>query len=328
MIPFDQQLRSIVAAVAFTSPAHARVTGASGSQRDIAAAGERDEHGGLALALYADHYCRLTPGRTSAAGDKQAFLASLQAANPVVIRHSDGWTVTRLDTGGAWLADASQQPRFATSDEIVPLAGRIAPGLPVRLVPRRDFVTAPNGHLVIAGRPCFDAQSGRQIRFYWNLRSDGAALFLRAVGAPLERRRIPFQAKVPVDPANYARTDCGVLYLNDEDLEAARDIIPAAYHALRDHLDDQVPMFTREIAPGLAFAESPPTRESFGMHRCGLIAEALVWIERQGIRDQDARLTALGERLTRYGLDLNRLERNPTSQYSYRLDELMQERAA
>jgi hypothetical protein len=53
-----------------------------------------------------------------------------------------------------------------------------------------------------------------------------------------------------------------------------------------------------------------------------------VWIERQGIRDRDARLTALGERLTRYGLDLNRLERNPTSQYPYRLDELMQERAA
>jgi hypothetical protein len=168
----------------------------------------------------------------------------------------------------------------------------------------------------------FDPQTGRQVRFYWNVAADGAAGFLHEIGIRLEHRRIPFQAKVPVDPAYYARTDAGVLYLNDEDVEAARDAIAATYRAIRDQLRPSVPLFTRELAPGLAFAESPPTRESFGQHRCGLVAEGLVLGQQRGAHDPEARLVVLRERLTAYGLDLDNLERNPTSRYPYRLDVL------
>jgi HopA1 effector protein family len=329
MIPFDQQLRAVVAAVSFASPQQARVTNLNGAQRDIAVAGERDAFGGLAVALYADHYSLLPAAEERPATETgAAFLAALQAANPVAPRHQDGWTVMRADVGGIWIVDAAQQPRFATLNEIVPLANAIAPGSPVRLVPQRDYVTAPAGHFVIFGRQGFDPQTGRQIRFYWNLASAGAAGFLREIGARLERRRIPFQAKVPVDPARYARTDCGVLYLNDEDVEAVGDAVAATYQMLRDNLRPAVPLFTREIAPGLAFAESPPTRESFGMHRCGLIAEGLLWAEARGVRDPEARLAILRERLAVYGLDPDRLELNPTSRYPYRLDLLIEEQAA
>jgi hypothetical protein len=329
MIPFDQQLRSIVAAVSFASPQVARVTNLNGAQRDIAVAGERDTFGGLAVALYADHYCLLPAALDPPAIETAAaFVAGLRAANPVAARYQDGWTVMRTEANGVWIADAAQQPRFAALNEIVPLANAIAPGLPVRLVPQRDFITGPAGHFVIIGRQGFDPQTGRQIRFYWNLTPDGAAPFLREIGTRLERRRIPFQAKVPVDPVRYARTDCGVLYLNDEEVEAARDAIAATYHVLRQNLRSAVPLFTREIAPGLAFAESPPTRESFGMHRCGLIAEGLLATEVRGVREGEARLAILREHLTAYGLELDRLERNPTSRYPYRLDSLMEEQAA
>ncbi|MGA2288755.1 T3SS effector HopA1 family protein [Bradyrhizobium sp.] len=329
MIPFDQQLRAIVAAVSFASPERARVTNLNGAQRDIAVAGERDAFGGLAAALYTDQYCLLPASAQMPSSETSAaFLSRLRAANPVAQRHQDGWTITQLAAGGLWISDAAQQPRFATLNEIVPLANAVAPGLPVRLVPQREFVTAPAGHYIIFGRPGFDPQTGRQIRFYWNLTPDGAAIFLREIGARLERRRIPFQAKVPVDPSGYARTDCGVLYLNDEDVEAAGDAIAATYRALRDGMRPSVPMFAREIAPGLAFAESPPTRESFGVHRCGLVAEGLLWAEQRGARDLPTRLAILRDRLIAYGLDLDRLERNPTSRYPYRLERLMDEQAA
>lgn len=329
MIPFDRQLRSIVAAVSFASPQVARVTNLNGTQRDVAVAGQRDAFGGLTVALYSDHYCLLPAGSDAPATETAAaFLTKLRAANPVAARYQDGWTVMRAEANGVWIADAAQQPRFAALNEIVPLANAIAPGLPVRLVPQRDLVTGPAGHFVIIGRPGFDPQTGRQIRFYWNLAPEGAAPFLREIGTRLERRRIPFQAKVPVDPVRYARTDCGVLYLNDEEVEAARDAIAATYQMLRENLRPAVPLFTREIAPGLAIAESPPTRESFGMHRCGLIAEGLLAAEARGVREGEARLAWLREHLTAYGLDLDRLERNPTSRYPYRLDSLMEEQAA
>jgi hypothetical protein len=329
MIPFDQQLRAIVAAVSFASPQQARVTNLNGAQRDVAVAGERDAFGGLAVALYADHYSLQPAGEERPAPESGAdFLAALRAANPVAARHQDGWTVMRADASGVWIVDAAQQQRFAALNEIVPLANALAPGSPVRLVPQREFVTAPAGHFVIFGRQGFDPQTGRQVRFYWNLAPQGAAAFLREIGARLERRRIPFQAKVPVDPARYARTDCGVLYLNDEDVEAARDAVASTHQTLRENLRPAVPLFTREIAPGLAFAESPPTRESFGMHRCGLIAEGLLWAEARGARESEARLATLSERLTAYGLDPDRLELNPTSRYPYRLDLVMDEQAA
>jgi hypothetical protein len=328
MIPFDQQLRTIVAAVVFVAPDRARVTNLRGSTRDVFVAGERDHFSGLTAALYMDHYSLLSSDAPPASANGTEFLTSLQAANPIAQRYEDGWTVARADTSGAWLVNAAQQQRFAPFNEIVPLANAIAPGLPVRLVPLREMVTAPAGHYLISGRPVYDPQTGRQVRFYWNMAPDGAAPFLREIGTRLDRRRIPFQAKVPVAPSLYARTDAGVLYLNDEDVEAARDAIAATYRALHGSLRPSVPLFTREIAPGLAFAESPPTRDSFGMHRCGLIAEGLVLAQQRGAIAPEARLAILHERLTAYGLELDRLERNPTSRYPYRLDMLAQEQAA
>jgi class II lanthipeptide synthase len=328
MIAFDQQLRAIVAAVSFASPDRARVTNLRGAQRDIVVSGERDTFSGLTFALYADHYSLLPTAATPASVSGAEFLASLRSANPIAQRHEDGWTVRHADPSGAWLVNAMQQQRFAPLGEIFPLANAIAPGLPVRLLPTRETVTGPAGHYLISGRPVFDPQSGRQVRFYWNVTPGGAAAFLREIGGRLDRRRIPFQAKVPVDPARYERTDAGVLYLNDEDVEAARDAIAATYRALHDSLRPSVPLFTRELFPGLAFAESPPTRESFGMHRCALIAEGLVLAQQRGARDAEARLAILRQRLTAYGLELDRLERNPTSRYPYRLDGMPQEQAA
>jgi HopA1 effector protein family len=328
MIPFDQQLRAIVAAVSFVAPDRARVTNLRGAARDVFVAGERDHFSGLTVALYMDHYSLLPTDAAPASMNGGEFLSSLQAANPIAPRYEDGWTVTRADASGAWIVNAAQQQRFATFNEIIPLANAIAAGLPVRLVLMREMVTAPAGHYLISGRPLFDPQTGRQVRFYWNVAADGAALFLREIGTRLERRRIPFQAKVPVAPSLYARTDAGVLYLNDEDVEAARDTIAATYRALHGSLRPSVPLFTRELAPGLAFAESPPTRDSFGMHRCGLIAEGLVMAQQRGAIEPEARLTIMRERLTAYGLALDRLERNPTSHYPYRLDVLPQEQAA
>jgi hypothetical protein len=327
---FAEQLHAIAAAISFVAPDHVRITNIRGVPRDVVVAMQGNAFGGLTYALYMDWYTALPSDPAPAAAPATSaaeFLASLQAANPIPYRYQDGWTVTRADASGVWIVDATQQQRFAALNEIVPLAGALAPGLPVRLVPTRGTVTGAAGHYLISGRPILDPQAGRQVRFYWNVGSDGGAALLRELGARLERRRIPFQAKVPVDASLYARTDAGVLYLNDEDVEAASDIIAETYWALRNHLRPAVPLFTRELAAGLGFAESPPSRDSFGMHRCGLVAEGLALAEQRGARDVEGRLAILRERLTAYGLDLDRLERNPTSRYPYRLDRLL-ERAA
>ena len=47
---------------------------------------------------------------------------------------------------------------------------------------------------------------------------------------------------------------------------------------LAEHLRPDTPLFTKQLAPGLGFAEDPGDGGSFGMHRCRLLAEA-IWRE-------------------------------------------------
>lgn len=187
---------------------------------------------------------------------------------------------------------------------------------------QRDSVTGPGGHYVMLGRPIHHPQSGRQVRFYWNFDLSGATTFVREITARLERARIPFQAKLPLHPLGYARTDAGVVYLGDDDVEAAGEALAAAYAALGPAVRDAVPLFTLRLAPGLSFAESPPNGDSFGMHRCDLIAEGLVQAHERDAPDVDSRLATVRGRLTVYGLDVERLACNPTSRYPYRFGTL------
>lgn len=189
----------------------------------------------------------------------------------------------------------------------------------VNAVPvQRDSITGPGGHFVMFGRPIHAPQSGRQVRFYWNIDVSGATTFVREITTRFERARIPFQAKLPLHPLGFARTDAGVLYLGDDDVDVGAEAIAATYDALGGTLRDAVPLFSLRLAPGLSFAESPPNGDSFGMHRCDLIAEGLVQAHERAAPDVEARLAVVRERLTVYGLDVARLACNPTSRYPYR----------
>jgi len=307
----------IVAAVRLPARDRATIALPSGEVA-VAVAGQAGPVAGLAEALYAHFYCVPFAPPAAAVADPASFLAGLRAANPVAPRYEAGWTVAGIDRSGILLADASGRQRVAALAEIVPYAGGLAAGQPVRLALPRETVSGPGGHYIILGRPIGDVRAGRQVRFYWAIGPDGAAPFLAAIGAGLDRRRIPFQAKVPADPGFYGRADCGVLYLDGEDVEAALDVIAAAHEALSAFLRPDVPLFTRRLAPGLAFAESPPSGDSFGMHRCRLIAEGLAIGFESGARTKQARVDAVCARLTGYGFDLAALERNPATFYPYR----------
>lgn len=311
----------IVAAVSFQARDRAVVSGSAG-EIAVAVAGPGGPVAGLGEALYGAFYCVPQPAGSGSGGDPAAFLAALRSANPVAPRFEAGWTVARIDPAGILLADSMGRQRAAALADILPYAGGVAPGQPVRLALQREMVTGPGGHYVILGRPIRDARAGGQVRFYWNFGTEGAAPFLAAIGGGLERRRIPFQAKVPASPGGYGRSDCGVLYLDSEDVESALDFVAGALDGLGRALRPDTPLFARRLAPGLAFAESPPGGDSFGMHRCRLVAEGLVIAFERGADSPEARVDAVCERFTGYGLDLAALERNAATSYPYRFEAL------
>jgi hypothetical protein len=297
---------AIAADVTLVSPGEAQLS-----------TGERVSFGaqaaGLTELLYARHYCRPSPEPEAAAPDPAAFLQALAAANPLPPRF-ESWTIVQADPAGLLLAGAGGAQRRAGLAEVVPGPGGLVPGQTVRVPAPREMVTA--GHYALLGRPVCDARSGRQVRFYWNLPADGATAFLAGLGAALDRRRIPFQAKVPLAASGFGRTDAGVLYLADEDVEAAADVIAAMRAALA--LRPETPLFARRLAPGLAFAESPQSGESFGMHRCRLCAEGLLQAFSGGLSPEEVMLA----RFIAYGLDPAAPERNPATSYPYPFEAL------
>jgi hypothetical protein len=312
-------LNDIVERVTLPDRQRARISGPHG-ETEVEIAGTAGPAAGLAGALYAHFYC-MPSAPPAPAPPADRFLAQLRAANPVRQRMQAGWSLIQIDQTGVLLADSSGAQRRAAIQEIAPYAGGLVPGQPVRVAVPRETVSGPGGHYVVFGRPVPEARTGRQVRFYWNVPAEAAARFLE-LGAGLERRRIPFQAKVPVAPELYGRADCGVLYLALEDVEAALDLVADGYSALKPTIRPSTPLFARRLAPGLAFAESPPTGESFGMNRCRLVAEGLVAACERGTNDAAGRMAAVCERFVGYGLDPAAIERNPATLYPYRLERL------
>ena len=65
------------------------------------------------------------------------------------------------------------------------------------------------------------------------------------------------------------------------------------------------PVFTKTLAPGLGVAEDPGYTESFGQHRCRLLAEGLVRGHEQRIHNLEDRLRVVSDCFRAEGLDLD-----------------------
>ena len=77
----------------------------------------------------------------------------------------------------------------------------------------------------------------------------------------------------------------------------------AVYPRLRNALMPGTPAFTKRLAPGLGLAEDFGDGGSFGLHRCGLLAEGVVAAREGGRGADDERLAVVVEHLRAAGVD-------------------------
>ncbi|MGN6526397.1 MAG: T3SS effector HopA1 family protein, partial [Burkholderiaceae bacterium] len=107
--------------------------------------------------------------------------------------------------------------------------------------------------------------------------------------------------------------DAGVVYLLDPDLAHARDLVAAVYEEVSPHLNAMTPALTRRLAPGLGLAEDPGGGESFGQHRCRVVAEGLWNAYAEQASTREARLACVVAQFERHGLSLRRPHLNAGS---------------
>ncbi len=121
------------------------------------------------------------------------------------------------------------------------------------------------------------------VRHYWNLESAGGAALIAAGTGVLNEAGVPFRLKVAVEPAAYDRCDAGVLYTPRRELTTVMALLPMIRAAVAAHLRPGTPALTKPLAEGLAVADDPPGGDSFGLHRCGLLAGGAVVAFEAGI---------------------------------------------
>jgi len=141
----------------------------------------------------------------------------------------------------------------------------------------------------------------------------GAPELVRSLSARLNFFQVPFRFKCSVMPGQYERTDVAVLYLAKRLFPFVADALQEVYPEVRPHLQPEVPFLTRRLAPGVGTAEDPGNGESFGQHRCRLLAESCWSCFLRGDQEAASRRAELRLLAGAQGADPERLHLNAGS---------------
>jgi hypothetical protein len=159
------------------------------------------------------------------------------------------------------------------------------------------------------------------VRIYFNLTPEGAVAVMGSLTRQLNKKAIPFSFKVLYNPKDYGRYDSGVLYFDKSDYEVVRQVLQTVYGEVRSHFQDEVPLFTMQLAPGLGLAEEPNQKfadqESFGMNRCQIVANGLLEAWYKGDDSPEERMKAILQYFSLLEIDWQRVYLNTNSEDIY-----------
>lgn len=284
----------------------------------------------LQLYLYQHCYVRtfngeLQPPQQVTAMQPDNLLQSLSEANSSRDQWDSGWQIHRLLPSGQILAHKHGLIRLLWAGEFINIEG---PGMSPKVganitifVPRESRTIQP-GFYFAFGEALTDQQDDYNlVRFYWHIDGASVAKLIGLITRSLNRFQIPFRVKSPNSLALYERIDATVLYISRRFYRIAAEVLSDVHREVQPGLKPETPLFTKRIASGLGLAEDPGNGESFGMHRCRIIAEALWQAHTQGSQTEQARLEEVVNQFTRYGLSMDRPYLNPQSEDQYDLPE-------
>jgi hypothetical protein len=233
---------------------------------------------GLADALYLHWYT--TPqadARRELPCHRQPVVAALRAAHALAGLSADQWIVLAAHPNGELTAGAGERTRVLRPGEYVGQCRPgvpIAPGEPLRAVGRLDRVDPGRGFWWTFTEQAAEPPLGR---IYLDVRPSMAARAVHEATSVMTALAVPYQLKCPVHLDEYRRVDAMVVYHPRASRTMIVDSLRQRWSTLGPLLDPAVPPFTREVAPGLSWADDDGLPDhSFGEYRCRALATALI----------------------------------------------------
>jgi hypothetical protein len=248
----------------------------------------------------------------------------LSRANPGRERWDHGWQVYQAMPNGIVQAHKRGKAQMFYAGQYMPVG---APADP-RAVPQNGAIISAylakemrnfqEGFYVALSenvQPYYEQAT--LVRIYWHMRPDGAVPILRQLISRFNRFQVPFRFKCLAYAELYDRFDTGVLFVGRRQWDITALLVQELYAEVKAYLKPEVPLFTKRLAAGLAFAEDPGTGDSFGMSRCRLIAEGVWDAYQHGLQTEPARLQGIAAAFARAGISSERPWLNPGSVDTY-----------
>ena len=237
-------------------------------------------------------------------GEERALSYELAAVNAGTGWLQPGWRVV-AEEDERWVVERGGLRLWVTAGDIETDGGALRIGDVVAVRHSSDLPALSPGFYMARGERGFSTSRPRVYdRVYLDLRREGAVAFVREATRRLNRAGLAFIAKVVDEPGGFDRRDAAVLFFERRDRERALEAADDLARALAPFLDPGAPAMTLPLGPGVAFAEDPGGEESFGSHRCLLIADAAVAAAERGLRTLEDRLDLVRERFVEGGTSL------------------------
>jgi HopA1 effector protein family len=250
--------------------------------------------------------------------ESATFARALSTANAGSGCWDSDWSVAEVNAEEIVVSKGGLKVHVRYSEDVLRGDSPLDRGAPVMLHLAKELLSASPGYYMAVGNYGGNgAEPSQLVRLYWNLRASGAIKFINGFTRVLNDAGIYFRLKVLNDPAAYMRTDAGVLYFCKADRNGVANAVLNLYPLIAPFLNPDIPALTRRIAPGIGLAEDPGTQESFGQHRCRVLAQAIVVAHEQGAKNLSDRLRIVESHFASQGIRLTEPHLNPHSEDDY-----------
>ena len=264
----------------------------------------------LSSLLYANFYCgnsndlekQLPPKK-----ERDEFMQTLSEANTTKTGYDYYWQVYNIDQAGNIFVSKNEYVKQLLPNTYVFSNSSIQkPELKtyVHLIRYKEDKNAQPVFYYLFGEKMQHSTINLS-RIYFNITAQGAPLLVNQVSLLFNKYSIPFSFKCLNHSDLYTRNDSAVLYIEKQYLNIASALLNNIIPVIRPYLKPYVPLFTMMIHPGISFAEDPGNGNSFGMHRCTMLAGALMEIRGQKLKNEQEKLDIVHQYLAAHGLQLN-----------------------
>ena len=239
----------------------------------------QDDAAKLSETLYNRCYTRSILDSAGPSGSEAAadLPEALEAANCSRSKWVEGWRIDQvLDDGRVVARKNGAERAFLPGEYITHRGLGVGPkegtGITV-------FVAAGSSEIQPAFYYAFGETVGGDepagiLRFYWNIQPEGAPRLMKALTRELNRFQLPFHFKCLNSASYFPRRDAAVLYIDRRYYFVTALLVESVHSEVLRWLNGGTPLFTKPLAHGLALAEDPD--DSFGQHRCGILAGAMI----------------------------------------------------